>query len=107
MGFKVVQSNPAAGTPADLYTVPSAKQAVISTLTVCNYGTATADYDLLVRPAGAAAADVHLLAKGVATPAKETTFITAGIALATSDVVTVESDTGDVTFMAFVNETDV
>jgi hypothetical protein len=40
MAFKVAQSNPAAGTPADLYTVPSAKEAVISTLTVCNHGTA-------------------------------------------------------------------
>jgi hypothetical protein len=106
MGFKVVQSNPAAGTPADLYTVPSAKQAVISTLTVCNYGTAVAEYDLRVRPAGATAADVHFLAAGVAIPANETAFITAGIALGTADVVTVEADTASVTFMAFVSETD-
>lgn len=106
MAFKVAQSNPAAGTPADLYTVPSAKEAVISSLTVCNHGTATAEYDLLVRPAGAAAADVHILAAGVAIFANETAFITAGIALGTADVVTVEADTADVTFMAFVNETD-
>jgi hypothetical protein len=106
MAFKVAQSNPAANTPADLYTVPSAKQAVVSSLTVCNYGTAVANYDLRVRPAGATAADVHLLAKGVAIPAKETAFITAGIALATTDVVTVEANTASVTFMAFVSETD-
>jgi len=106
MAFKVAQSNPAGGTPADLYTVPSAKQAVISTLTVCNYGTAVAEYDLLVRPAGAAAADVHFLAAGVTVRPTETAFITAGVALASSDVLTVEADTADVTFMAFVNETD-
>jgi hypothetical protein len=106
MAFKVAQSNPAAGTPADLYTVPSAKEAVISTLTVCNHGTATAEYDLKVRPAGATAADVHILAAGVALSPNDTAFITAGIALGTADVVTVEADTADVTFMAFVNETD-
>jgi hypothetical protein len=107
MAYKVVQSNPAAGTPADLYTVPSAKQAVISSLTVCNFGTAVAEYDLLVRPAGATAADVHFLAAGVSIPPNETAFITAGIALGTSDVLTVKADTAGVTFMAFANEIDV
>lgn len=106
MTYKVAQSNPAANTAADLYTVPAGKQAVISSLTVCNYGTAVAEYDLLVRPGGAAAADVHFFAAGVAILPNDTAFITAGIALGTADVVTVEADTADVTFMAFVNEID-
>lgn len=104
MTYKVVQANPAAGTAVDLYTVPSDKQAVISTLTVCNHGTTIADYDLLIRPAGASATNSHILAAGVAIAVSDTTFITAGIALGTADVLTVEATTADVTFMAFVNE---
>ena len=104
MSYKVAQSNPAASTPANLYTVPSATSAVISTLTVCNFGTAVAVYDLRIRPAGATATDAHLLASGVAIAPNETAFITAGVALSATDVVTVEADTDDVTFMAFVSE---
>jgi hypothetical protein len=105
MAYKVFQSNPAATTPADLYTVPSAKEAVISTIAVCNHG-ATNVFSIWIRKAGATAADVHLLANGVGVAADETFFITAGIALAATDVVTVEAGTGDMTFQAFVNEVD-
>jgi hypothetical protein len=65
-----------------------------------------AEYDLLGSSGWCCAADVHILAAGVALVPNDTAFITAGIALGTADVVTVEADTGDVTFMAFVNETD-
>lgn len=104
MAYKVVQAQGTALT--DLYTVPSDKQAVISSLTACNFGTVAVSYDLLVRPAGAAAADIHNLAKGVALLPNETAFITAGLALGTADVLSVLSSGSAVTFMAFVNETD-
>jgi hypothetical protein len=106
MAYKVTQNNPASATPADLYTVPSAKEAVISTLTICNYGTGQSAYSVWIRPAGASAANVHLLASNVVTSANETSFITAGIALATSDVVTVQASTNTVTFQAFISEVD-
>ena len=98
MGFKVAQSNPAAGTPADLYTVPSDKQAVISSLTVCNYGTVTAKYDLLVRPAGAAAADVHFLAAGaaLAAPVQSVNGASGTVVLDTGDI----SEDGNLYFTA-------
>lgn len=104
MAYKVVQAQGTALT--DLYTVPSGKNAIISSLTVCNYGTATVSYDLRVRPAGATAADIHYLAAGVSIPENQTAFITAGIALGTADVVSVQSTGTAVTFMAFVNEFD-
>ena len=106
MAYKVFQSNPAATTPADLYTVPSAKEAVISTIAICNHG-AGDTFTIWIRKAGATAADVHLLAYEVGVDANETFFITAGIALATTDVVTVEAGSADMTFQAFVNEVDV
>lgn len=107
MAFTVKQSNPAAATPADLYTVPASKEAVISTLAIAEHGGAPANFTIRVRPAGAAAADVHILVNAAELVANDTQFFTIGIALATTDVVTVEATTADVTFTAFVNETEV
>ena len=106
MAYTVAQSNPAAATPADLYTVPASKEAVISTLAIAEHGGAPADFKVLVRPAGAAAADVHVLVNAAELVANDTQFLTVGIALAATDVVTVEATTGAVTFTAFVNETE-
>lgn len=107
MAFTVKQSNPAAATPADLYTVPASKEAVISTLAIAEHGGAPADFKVLVRPAGAAAADVHVLVNAAELVANDTQFLTIGIVLAATDVITVETTTADVTFTAFVNETEV
>lgn len=107
MAYMVKQANPAAATPADLYTVPASKQAVISTLAIAEHGAAPAYFTIRVRPAGASAADVHILVNAAELVANDTQFLTVGIALATTDVITVEASTADVTFTAFVNETEV
>lgn len=104
MGYKVTQAQGTALT--DLYTVPTGKEAVVSTLTVCNYGTASSEYDIKVRVGGTASSDIQYLAAGVALLPNDTSFITAGIALAADDVVSVSSTETDVTFMAFINERD-
>ena len=53
MAYKVLgQSAPSATTNTDVYTVPSGKSAVISTLAICNRGTANATYRIAVRPVG-------------------------------------------------------
>ena len=107
MAYMVKQANPAAATPADLYTVTASKQAVISTLAVCEHNDVATRYRVLIRPAGASAADVHRLVYDAPVAGLDTVFLTVGIALATTDVITVEAATGDVTFTAFVNETEV
>ena len=104
MAYKVMQAQGTAVT--DLYTVPSDKQAVISTISMCNYGTATAEASVFVRPAGATKADIHTVASGVALVPDDTVFITAGFALGTADVVSVQADSADVTFHAYLNESD-
>jgi hypothetical protein len=107
MAYTVAQSNPAAATPADLYTVPASTEAVISTLAICEHNDVATRYRILVRPAGDTAADVHRLVFDAPIAGLDTVFLTLGIALATTDVITVEAATGDVTFTAFVNETGV
>lgn len=105
MAKKVLgQSNPAATTATTLYTVPSAKQAVISTLTICNTASTAATYRIAVRPAGASLATVHYLAYDTTVGASDTTALTLGITLATTDVVTVYASSANLVFHAYGDE---
>ena len=48
------QSNPTANTLTDVYTVPAATQAVISTIAICNQSATNASYSIAVSNNGAA-----------------------------------------------------
>jgi hypothetical protein len=103
--YKVLaQLAPSATTATTLYTVPSATSAVISTITVCNRGTAAASYRIAVRPAGATLANEDYLAYDVAIAANDTTALTLGITLATTDVITVYASTANFSFNVFGSE---
>ena len=105
--YKVLgQSAPAATTPADLYTVPSAKAAIISTLVVANRNNASATFRVSVRPAGAAQANQHYIAYDVSVGANDSTALTLGITMATTDVLTVYASSADLSFNAFGSEVD-
>ena len=104
MAYKTLgQVAPSATTPTTLYTVPSAKSKVCSTLTVCNRSTA-GTYRIAVRPAGASLADQHYLIYDSAIAANTTDLLTIGITLATTDVVTVYASSANVSFSLFGNE---
>ena len=98
------QVNPSATTSTTLYTVPSAKIAVISTLLVANLSTSAATYRVAIRPAGATLASTHYIAYDVALSANDSTALTLGITLATTDVVTVYASSANVNFSAFGDE---
>lgn len=83
------QSNPAATTLTTLYTVPSATQAVCSTLSVCNTGATATTYRIAVRPAGASIAAQHYLAYDASVAAYDSILLTLGISIAATDVVSV------------------
>ena len=105
MAKKVLgQVNPSATTATTLYTVPSAKSAVISSLTVCNQASTAATFRVAVRPAGATLAALHYVAYDVAVGAADTTALTLGITLATTDVVTVYASTANISFHAYGDE---
>lgn len=105
MAKKVLgQANPAAITATTLYTVPSAKSAVVSTLVVANLSATAATYRIAIRPAGAALANTHYIAYDVALSANDSTALTLGITLATTDVITVYASTANVNFTAFGDE---
>lgn len=108
MAKKVLgQSNPSATTATTLYTVPASKEAVISSISICNLASSSATYRIAVRPAGATLANVHYLAYDVTVGAADTTIITVGITLATTDVVTVYASTANLVFHAYGDEASV
>jgi hypothetical protein len=103
--YKVLgQSAPSATTATNAYTVPSATAAVVSTITVCNRGTASGTYRISIRPAGATQADQHYIAFDASVGAKDTISLTIGVTLATTDVVTVFASTADFSFNVFGSE---
>lgn len=103
--YKVLgQSALAATTPGDLYTVPSATQAVCSTLAIANRGNIDSTFRVSIRPGGATQADQHYLCYGTNVLANDTLLLTLGITLAATDVVTVYGSSADITFQLFGSE---
>lgn len=103
--YKVLgQLNPSATTATTLYTVPSATQTVVSTITVCNQSSSAATYRIAVRPAGASLAAEHYVTYDVSISGNDTTALTLGIALSTTDVITVYASTANLSFSAFGSE---
>lgn len=103
--YKVLgQVNPSATTATTLYTVPSSKSAVVSTVTVSNQAASAATFRIAVRPAGETLDPKHYIAYDSTVAANDTTAFTIGITLATTDVITVYASTSTVSFNAFGSE---
>jgi hypothetical protein len=103
--YKVLgQSAPSATTATALYTVPSATEAVISTISVCNRGTAPGTFRISVRPNGDTQANQHYLVFDASVAANDTLFLTVGATMDASDVLTVYASSADFSFNAYGSE---
>ena len=103
--YKVLgQSAPAATTNTNLYTVPAATSAVISTIVVANRVATSATYRIAIRPAGAAIANQHYIAYDVTVAAADSITLTLGITLAATDIITVYASTTNLSFSVFGSE---
>lgn len=103
--YKVLgQSAPSATTETDVYTVPAATTAVLSTVVVANRSASAVTYRIAVRPDGATLANQHYIAYDVNVGASDSTTITLGITMDAGDVLTVYASTGDLSFNVFGSE---
>ena len=103
--YKVLgQVAPSVTTDTNLYTVPSATSAVVSTITVANRGSVGATYRIAIRPAGASIATNHYIAFDASIAGNDGILLTIGLTLAATDVVTVRASTADLTFNLFGSE---
>ena len=103
--YKVLgQVNPAATTATTAYTVPSATETVVSTITVANLGGSAATYRISVRPDGAVQDNKHYIVYDANVGPQITETITIGMTLDATDVVTVYSSTATMAFNLFGSE---
>jgi len=103
--YKVLgQVNPSATTATTLYTVPSATQAIVSTVTVCNQSATAGTYRISARVAAAADDAKQYIAYDVSLSGNSTDTITLGITLGATDVLTVYASTSNFSFSAFGTE---
>lgn len=103
--YKVLgQIAPSAASATTAYTVPSATQAVISTITVANRGVDATSFRIAIRPDGAALENKHYISYDVAIGANALVAITCGITADASDVVTVYGATANLSFGVFGTE---
>lgn len=103
--YKVLgQSQPSANTDTTLYTVPSATETVVSTIAVCNMGPAPTTYRIAIRPNGASIANDDYIVYDASIPPQDTVTLTLGMTLDASDIITVRSFSGLVSFNAFGSE---
>ncbi len=103
--YKVLaQSAPSATTDTDVYTVPSATEAVVSTVVMANRASTAGTFRIAVRPDGATIADEHYLAYDVPLAANDSTTLTLGITMDAADVLTVQTSSADMSVNVFGTE---
>lgn len=103
--YKVLgQQAPSATTATALYTVPSATEAVISTITICNRGASPGTIRLYIRPNDETLADKHYIAYDATVLGNDTVFLTVGATMDATDVLYCYASTSDFSFNAFGSE---
>lgn len=104
--YKILgQSLPADTNSADLYTVPSATQAVVSSVVVCNLSSSAATFRLSTAVAGATLANSQYIAYDVTVGGNDSTIITIGATLGATDKIRVRSSSAsNLTFTAYGSE---
>lgn len=101
--YKVLaQSNPAATTSTDIYTVPASTTAIISTVVFCNRSaTNKLEFRFSVAPAGVALSAEQYIYYDVSLQPADTLTLTIGITLATTDVLRIYTDNATLSVNVF------
>ena len=98
------QAAPAGTTSTDLYTVPAATSAIISTITVANRAASDATFRISQSLAGAAISDKDYLIYDVSIPGSGFITLTLGVTMAATDKLRVYASSGDISFNVFGTE---
>lgn len=103
--YKVLgQSAPSATTNTNVYTVPAATEAVISTITIANRDSNSATYRIAVRPNGETINNKDYITYNTVVPGNDTIALTLGITLSETDVITVYASSANLSFNIFGSE---
>ena len=92
------QSAPGAAANTNIYTVPGATEAVISSITVCNRSAVGTAIRIMMRPAGAGLANQHYLVYDLPIGGNDFLSFTLGVGLEATDVIDVYNTLATCTF---------
>tara|TARA_R110000822_G_scaffold259643_1_gene384765 strand:- start:1031 stop:1360 length:330 start_codon:yes stop_codon:yes gene_type:complete len=98
------QAAPAATTSTDLYTVPAATSAIVSTITIANRSASDATFRISQSLTGAALADKDYLVFDATVAGSGFITLTLGITMETTDKLRVYASSADLSFNAFGTE---
>ena len=93
-----------AATEANVYVVPTANSAVVSTVAICNRSNTSTTYRLLVKVGNAATSNLQYLVYDSVAPGNDTIFLTLGLTLAAGDVLAANAAASTVTVSSFGSE---
>ena len=101
--YKILGQITGSAATSSLYTVPTAKQAVVSSIVIANRSTSTATYYIGALPSGSSIANQHWIAFAVPVSGSDSTALTLGVTLNAGDSIQVSGNlTGS--FSAFGSE---
>lgn len=100
--YKVLgQVAPSASANTTLYTTPASTSTIINSVVVCNTNPSATTFRVAVRPNGATIEAKHYVAYEIPIAGNATTELSLGITMDASDIVTVYSTSGTLSFNAF------
>lgn len=104
--YKILgQVEPSGTSTDDLYSVPAATEAIVSTIVIANTGSAQQAFRIFIRENGATTGTNNAIAYDTAIAANSQVAFTLGLTLSATDIISVRSDAGNVlTFQAFGSE---
>jgi hypothetical protein len=103
--YKILgQASPSATTETDLYTVPSATQAVVSSIVVANRNIADSTFRISVSEDGNSTSNKDYIAYDISIPGNSQYSATLGITLNAADKIRVYSSTSNLSFNVFGSE---
>ena len=89
---------------ANVYTVPAATQAVISTIVIANRSSSNTNYRIAVQPAGAALSNQHYIAYDSVVAGNDSIALSLGLTMGNTDVLSVNASSNVLTFSVFGSE---
>ena len=102
--YSQIQGTAAVGTYATLYTTPSATQAVISTIVICNTTSTARTYRIGLDTTAGTPGSSEWLVYDATILGNDTVCLTLGICLDASKFIRVSSSADTLAFSAFVSE---
>lgn len=98
------QAAPGATTETDLYTVPAATEAIVSSIVVCNRGGGGSTFRISIAVGGGATANKDYLYYDVPIRGNDTFIATIGATLSAADELKVYAGNANLSFTAFGQE---